>query len=382
MKKKYSITLMGAWLISMVWILPINARAKYETSVQDKTITINITGVEYDDPSVTTLREVLKGNIKVKKLNPGFAAGVAKISFLYPGKATELWDELPLSAKQSFKVTAIDDEHIDLQVKTGTKTTETAKTTTPSTSECIDCIYFKGCNLDTARIFNSITYKGYKKTGYYYNCINGALTVNYLDAEKRINNQVIFKTNEPVGTSWTDTTYGGLIKHVTLSKGLAIKVGTKSYSDIMLVYGNVFDKNMYCYYYAKGEGYIKMDTLNEKFNAVNAAKLKGVVDQTVTGIWKFYNKPVDMNMYYKFNGDGTYEYYVGSISQANQTPKGKCYWRINNNNLELFHSDWSDVIRIRFQKKNDPVTGKPTIIIQHSDTEDRTYFSETGNLAW
>ena len=388
MKKSNAICVSFVLLFLLPLAFPLNGVSKNKTSNapknQDKSIVINVTGVEYDEPALNTLRGVLDGNVKIKKISPSYSNGVAKLSFLYPGKATELWDELPVSTKQSFKVTAIDDSHIELQLKSSTKITETTKAnTTVPASECIDCIYYKNCKFDTTVVFNSVSFQGNKKSGSFYRCENGVLSAGYTDAvSKKFETQVIFRSNDPVGKLWTDASYSGLITHVTLAKGIALKINNLLYPDVMMVHGNYSGKNSYCFYYVKGSGWVKTDTLDVKFNAVNAAKLKGEVDQSVVGIWKSYNKLVDMNLFYKFNGDGTYEYYVGEINKANQYPKGKCYWRINGNMLELFYADWPEVIRIRMQKKNDNATGKPTLVIQYNDTEDKVYFSETGVLPW
>ncbi len=72
--------------------------------------------------------------MKVKEVNPGYSGGTAKISVQYNGNATELWDELPQTVKQPFKVTAIDNIHIELK-KDGQTQTETSKTTTSTTTK-------------------------------------------------------------------------------------------------------------------------------------------------------------------------------------------------------------------------------------------------------
>jgi hypothetical protein len=354
---------------------------------QEKNVTISVSPIEYDDPAFTSLREIIKTNIKVKQVNPSYTAGTAMLSFLYTGKATELWDELPQTAKQSFKVITMEDAHIGLQLKSNAKISDTAKpltttNTAAKTLECVTCIYYKNCSFDTSRTFNGVVYKGWKSSKfYYYYCDNGVLYRKLTDTGNKVYSQIIFKANEPIGTKWADTTMSGVGTHITMAKGLALKVGTKTYNDVMIVYHD-FKTIFVNDYYARDSGSIKRDTLDVNFNAVNAAKMKGVVDQSVTGLWKFYNALVDMNMYFKFNGDGTYEYYAGSVILANQMPKGKCYWRLNGNSIELFSSSWDDVVRIRFLKKNDPVTGKATLLIQHSEKEDRAYFSESGAQPW
>jgi hypothetical protein len=135
-------------------------------------------------------------------------------------------------------------------------------------------------------------------------------------------------------------------------------------------------------YYAKDVGLVKSDTLDKNYNPLKAITMKGKVDQSIAGLWKHHNALVDMNLYYKFNSDGTYEYYAGPVHSVNQMPKGKCYWRINGDVLELYSGEWNDVVKSSFQKKNDPVSGKPTLIIQAGATESRTYVSEDGKEQW
>ena len=363
------------------------AQNKTPQKTSNKEITISITGIEYDDASVIKLRETIKLNMKVKEVSPGYSGGTAKISLQYSGKATELWDELPQTVKQPFKVIAIDNIHIELK-KDGQKQTETSKTTTAITTkkeECITCNYYKDCRYDTTLIFDGAIYKGMKsgtQKGYYYYCDNGSLLRKYLGTDKKYYSQTLFKSNEPIGASWAYTIQNGdTYRHVIVAKGIAIKVGSTTYNDMMIVYNNyvtIFRND----YYAKDVGLVKSDTLDKKYDPLKAIAMKGKVDQSIAGLWKHHNTLVDMNLYYKFNSDGTYEYYAGPVHSVNQMPKGKCYWRINGDVLELYSGEWDDLVKLVIQKKNDPVSGKPMLIIPAGAAENRSYFSEDGKAAW
>ncbi|MFN2439786.1 MAG: hypothetical protein ABR503_11350 [Chitinophagaceae bacterium] len=387
MKKDF---ISSKFLLSILLLVFIQATAQKTTNTQKtsgKEIIISITGTEYDDAGVIKLRETIKLNMKVKEVNPGYSGGTAKISVTYNGKATELWDELPQTVKQLFKVTAIDNINIGLK-KDDQKQTEILKTTTTTTTkkeECVNCNYYKDCRFDTTLSFDGVIYKGMKsgsQKGYYYACENGSLLRKYLGTDKKYYSQILFKSNEPVGTSWAYTIQNGdTYRHMIVAKGIAIKIGNNTYNDVMIVNNNyvtIFRND----YYAKDVGLVKSDTLDKNYNPLKAINMRGNVDQSIVGLWKHHNTVVDMNLYYKFNGDGTYEYYAGAVHPVNQMPKGKCYWRINGNILELYSGEWNDLVKVTVQKKNDLVTGKPTLIIQAGATENRSYFSEDGKEQW
>lgn len=356
---------------------PQNTTAKN----QDKAILIAVKGIEYDDPAFEDLRKSVKGNMKVKQANPGFAGDMAKISLQYQGSAAELWDELPQSCKQNFKVTAIDENKIELQLKTTIK--QTTAITTPQTKkeDCIDCYYYKSCGFDTSTTFNGNTYKGYKKKAGMYYCKNGSLVSVFSSFDKKLYTQIIFKSNEPVGSSWIDSIgAGAVVKHVTISKGLAISHGTGVYDDVMIVYSD-YGYLKANYYYAKERGFIKSDTVDKDFNPAVAATLKGTVDQSLVGLWRNYNPVNKTNYYYKFDGDGSFAYYSNFVKKEYQMPQGISYWRINGNSFEVYNGAWNDVSKISFQKKNDPATGKPAIVFGSGETS--IYFvADDGKAAW
>jgi outer membrane usher protein FimD/PapC len=103
----------------------------FETYAQTGTrtpVNISIAGVEYDDASFIKLKEAIKNNKKVQDLKQTFSDNTARISLSYTGDATELWDEIPVALKQAFKVTSIETNGFDLQLK------NTAVANTPDAS--------------------------------------------------------------------------------------------------------------------------------------------------------------------------------------------------------------------------------------------------------
>lgn len=53
-------------------------------------ITISVKDIGYEDPNFTALREALKKNPKVKLVKPSYSSGVAILSFMYAGEASQL----------------------------------------------------------------------------------------------------------------------------------------------------------------------------------------------------------------------------------------------------------------------------------------------------
>jgi hypothetical protein len=224
-------------------------------------------------------------------------------------------------------------------------------------------------------------------------------------------------SNVPVGTKWRvksdASSFLGLNSksysdYTLFRKGISIPVNGVTYNDVIVVYYRQYSNDNLMgessasanYYYAKGVGLIKTENLGtisdptytatetntgKNDNEVSDAlykTMKGKVDESITGAWKYPDKTMNWDIYYVFNSDGTYQYYVGSINPANQMPRGKCYWRVDGGYLELLAEGWNKVYRFEIQKKNDAATGKPTLVIQFNDAEYRTYFSEDGKTPW
>jgi hypothetical protein len=209
-------------------------------------------------------------------------------------------------------------------------------------------------------------------------------SARYAGSNGKIYSQVIFKANEPVGTAWSDSAEGGsTYKHVSISKGLGLRYGLQNYyyPDIMIVYAN-YGSTVANYYYAKEWGYIKQDTVDRDFNPAIAATLKGIVDTSFAGLWKFYHAGINMNLYYKFEGDGTCRYYAGSVDAINQMPKGITYWRVNGSTIEMYNATWTSLVKINFEKRNDAATGRPAIVMGTIE-DNRIFVSEDAKKpAW
>lgn len=163
-----------------------------------------------------------------------------------------------------------------------------------------------------------------------------------------------------MGTNWIDTFGTTIINKTIIAKGSGVSHQRKYYEDVLLVYYSDISLTA-IYYYAKGSGFIKMDTLDKAFNPAVAAKMKGIVDTSIAGNWRLYNEINRTNYYYKFNGDGTFAYYSGAINNASQMPAGVSLWRVNGNYIEVYNGAWSSVSQIPFKKINDPITGLPAI---------------------
>ena len=347
-----------------------------KTGTKDNPVTISVKGMEYDNPAFEELRKTIKGNIKVAQSNPGFTGNTATITLQYEGTAPELWDELPQNIKQQFKITAINNSRIDLTLKqNGTTATDQEAIK----ENCVDCYYYKACDFDTSLVYNGYTYRGFKKKAAAYFCKDGTLYSKSYSNNKAYS-QIIFKGNAPVGTNWVDTFGTVIINKTVVAKGSGIIHQKKYYEDAIIVYYS--DASLTAlYYYARGLGFIKMDTLDKAFNPSTAAKMRGIVDTALTGTWKLYNAINKTSYYYKFNGDGTFAYYNGSISKENQMPHGVSLWRVNDNYIELYNGAWGSVSQITYKKKNDPLTGLPAIAFG-SDHNMVYYVSADGKPAW
>jgi len=206
-------------------------------------VTITVSSTEYDNPSLTGLKEYLKSNSKVKGLKSTFNNSVATLSFTYYATADELWDEIPTDKKQGFKLTSIDSKIIKLQV------VKTAPTTNVKTdSKNCGCDYFPLCNYDNEKTFDGEKWKlmNFDGKNAYYHCKNGILRIKTLryDWDGNFVGYITFtalKANEHEGASWSETLdLGGGIKrtyeHEIIKKNTWIKHNEKIYRDVIKVW--------------------------------------------------------------------------------------------------------------------------------------------------
>jgi hypothetical protein len=100
-------------------------------------------------------------------------------------------------------------------------------------------------------------------------------------------------------------------------------------------------------------------------------------DETILGLWKYQYPGSTNSVYIKLNADGSYESYNNSVTAANRTDNGKCKWKVENGIFAL-NCGGNQTTRNKIKKKNDPATGKPTLVIG----EGYVYFSMDNKAAW
>jgi hypothetical protein len=401
------------------------------TGTAGKTVTISINSIEYDDPSFAALKGNIKTNTKAKDIKQSYNAGTAKISMGFSGTATDLWDELPASVKQPFKLNSIDESAIVLQLKTSTaqsstpksnttttaSTTKTTSTESKNNSACTTC-YIDLCKYDKLRTFVGVTFIGidYDDGTYYYRCENGVLIrklvwVNESGVTTKIETDTVLKVNVPVGTAWGTRTGDAYNKQsdvrMILAKGISVNIDGQVYTDVIVVnrkttsetnliikWENATSLNAY---YAKGAGIVKIQQLDPssdpllaiqqyKINTTQAqvstvasttvnANLKGTIDPVLVGLWKYTDAGGKVT-YMKLNADGTSETYIGSVTAANKS-KALCYWRIDGSYMESICDGATQVNRFPLQKGYDAVSGKPTLGVSWA-----TYVAADSRASW
>ncbi len=280
-----------------------------------KQITISVQGVEYEDPRFTALRENLKKNPKIKSVKPAFSEGVATLTLNYTGDATELWDEIPKSSKQSFKLEEINDDTISL---TGIITKSKAIDATPAgknnnqaakKSNCFDCDYFPLCDYDVTISYGGKLFKGIRQDDNsvkYYYCENGVVTKKwetietvvkgdafsgfYDDEVKKAHTMIILKSNATIGTNWIQNDAGFEYKYRIAEKGITVNHEGLVYKDVIkvrlikqvdvemkgkaeMLQGLItINEEAYYHYYAKDLGYIKSDDIYDELVASGEIK--------------------------------------------------------------------------------------------------------------
>jgi hypothetical protein len=381
-------------------------------------VTISVKSIEYDDPGFVQLKENFQKNKKVSAFKQSFDDGMGKITFSSTSTAQDLWNEVPKATKDLFKVNTIDDNRIVLDSKNATSQDTKAKQTTTSKNTAADCnCYWDICHYDVLKTFGGVVYMGINRDDgtYYYNCDNGILIqklmiVNSYGVVIRTNTDTLLISN-PVGTTWgafkydasneflsvmsgVDFSSAGNGAYKLIANNISTTVGGKTYKNVIVVNSRRYTKDAFFgtsyystnSYYAKAVGLIRTDTLNfdsdpiAAINKQNDTKtvysggsiVKNGIDESIIGTWKFHNASTNKDGFYKFNGDGSFDYYEGSVSEANKY-KGPNYWKIeeggyNKNGVAILDLTWSTgkgfVLRNELQKKNDPVTKKPAILLQ------------------
>src|SRR4030081_2805390 len=129
MKKKSNFYQKGLLFIVLVFFSHLYVIA------QSNAISISVSGVEYDDPSFSLLKESLQKDKNVTSIKSAYEQGTAKLTFNCTHKAQDLWDELSKTTKQFFKVATINDNSIVLQSKSAVKESIVAKSNTTSSQK-------------------------------------------------------------------------------------------------------------------------------------------------------------------------------------------------------------------------------------------------------
>jgi len=100
-------------------------------------------------------------------------------------------------------------------------------------------------------------------------------------------------------------------------------------------------------------------------------------DPAILGLWKYQYPGTTNTAYIKLNADGSYESYNNSVTSANRTDKGKCKWTVEDG-MFVLSCEGSQITRNTIKKKNDPATGKPTLVL----ADYYPYFSMDSKQSW
>ena len=268
--------------LTAILICLVQVSCNSQPAGKPQQLSVSVNGIDYDDAGFNSLREKLQGNKQVTGLKQNYSNGNATITFTCTKTAITLWDEMPSSVKQLFKVNSIDDQHIVLSGKgsnASAGTVANSNTSTANTDDCKTC-YYNLCKYDVTKTFQGVLYKGinWDQGTYYYNCDNGVvtrkiITVNGNGVITGISTDTLIMSNVPEGTTWhvTKATDGSSFNGFTLvAKNLSVNVNNKQYSDVIIVnYRNYtsFLANGGAstnYYYARGAGNIKTEQIDYK----------------------------------------------------------------------------------------------------------------------
>ena len=320
---------------------------------------------------------------------------------------------MPASVKEPFKITTLEGARIELKLKNAVTTAQPASDKTAGTLKNDDCknCYWNLCKYDGLKSFQGVIFKQINKDDgtYYYNCDNGVVVVkqvfvNGYGVTTNIKSDTLLVSSGPVGTRWgvqsSNTSFLGInskyeTSNTLIAKGVTTTVNGATYTDVIVVNrknfssDNILNNNTeptsVNEYYAKGVGLIKTENADPRKDAVEAVNkskafenLPGSIDNSIVGSWK-HNDESGMTFTYKFNGDGTYEYYVGQDKWFKDLT---CYWKVDGNKLVITRTDLSDNYSFVLKKENDKTTGKPKLIIQFRGDEYRDYISLDNHAPW
>lgn len=333
-------------------------------------IIISVKEIKYDDPNFAALRESLKKNPKVKLVKPSYSSGVAILSFMYAGEASQLWEEIPKTSKRFFNLDGLEDNAISLNyvnpkqnAGNSTVATNPAQNKTTNKKDCFDCDYFPMCKYDVTLPFGGKQYRGIRREDgsiTYYYCENGDVTMKWMTSynpdetyteynpftntetilytqgatQYTLHSRVILKSSTPVGKVWG----GESSEHqyfISAKDTSVIMEGVK-YNNVIIV----FEGRQYYAFYAKGVGLIKKCSwMDYRKMLEEAAFSKGTVDPDIVGKWavdSIQKNAFDrtgwsiFSPYWQFNADGTGEFsnYADFEPKYSGTKTGIFRWRI------------------------------------------------------
>ncbi len=368
---------------------------------------LSVNNIKYDDAGFTALREKLQNDKTVTSLKESFSNGTATITFTCTRSAISLWDNIPASFKKPFTVSSIDGQHIVLSGSGSTTTADTTSTSGSSAAaanndDCKTC-YYNLCKYDETKTFQGVAYKGinYDQGTYFYNCDNGVVTRKIIQQNAYgtltgIRTDTLIMSNVPAGTTWGVNQSGGgsnYSGYTLIAKNVSVNVNNTQYNDVIIVNIRQYNQIMGTgssvnYYYARGKGPITSEKLDYKKDPMQAyqselqslataSSLQGVIDPGLTGAWRWVDPDGSLDCIYKFNSDGTFNYYVGnSVANGDEMyANGKNYWRLDGNTLNVYYSGMNKKWYYRLQKIKDAASGKPALGIQVTSTQTRNFVS-------
>ncbi len=91
----------------------------------------------------------------------------------------------------------------------------------------------------------------------------------------------------------------------------------------------------------------------------------GKIDILLDGTYRFFNYNIKEYLFYQFNSNGTFKYYVYAVKPENLKKEGR--WKIMDDTLTLLYTvhEKSYLEKMRLQKINNAYTGKASLLVDH-----------------
>jgi hypothetical protein len=90
------------------------------------TVTFTINNIDNNNNDLFLLKKNIQQTINVKKVEDSYAQNTATLKILYKGKAADLWNNLPVNAKQAFTINQMNDSIVDLKYHYAKTTAQTS----------------------------------------------------------------------------------------------------------------------------------------------------------------------------------------------------------------------------------------------------------------